>query len=485
MDGLGCDFDGIGDGVCEAGKCVAAPECVSPGDCDDGNVCTDQDCILGACIYTPNDGAVCDVGGLPGLCKAGDCIGLCDDQDCTSTSQCVQDGTCDDQSGDCVPGDNQPADTDCTENGGSVCDGSGNCVECNDDAQCSGGEVCTDNVCMSGSVDYPEQTAIIDVACSNNVTSNISILPFALAIDPGPMAAGGAFTADISAAGEFSEAFLDIAQIVIPCGVDTGQVLGIAATVALRTSGATGADVQLGADLNALDDRCQLTGDLCDSSTNNADGSNAGCIPVGTFNQCFRGFADVPTLNGSPNTAGGCDPGTPPVCVSPPDTVPDCDCSACETLDTPGCIPGNTNVPCTKGDQCRKNGFCVTGGLPIPLTSDVGNYTAGTSGQDILWGWYDGNPVATNANGSSVIPPAASSIDPLGMNVSAGGLVVNLRCVMSVDSGGVDGVSTCEDGPNVNTAEQFLTQIVECPQVINAPVKFDLYQSIGLMRVFR
>ncbi len=78
-------------------------------------------CVSGGCEYTPNNGASCDAGGVPGTCADGGCVGLCDGVDCTSQSECVQDGSCDDQSGECVPGASEPADTACTEGGGSVC----------------------------------------------------------------------------------------------------------------------------------------------------------------------------------------------------------------------------------------------------------------------------------------------------------------------------------------------------------------------------
>ena len=80
----------------------------------------------------------------------------------------------------------------------------------------------------------------------------------------------------------------------------------------------------------------------------------------------------------------------------------------------------------------------------------MGNYTAdGTSGADILYGWFDGNPAPTNPDGSLMLPASSSPLAPFGLNVSAGGLVIRLRCLMGVDSGDEDGVSTCQDGPSI------------------------------------
>jgi hypothetical protein len=445
MDGTICDFNGA-DGVCEAGACVEAPQCNSPGDCDDGTVCTTESCVDGMCGYDPDDGAECDAGGIPGLCEAGACVGLCEGQDCTSDSQCVEDGTCNDQTGNCVPGDNSPQDQACTEGGGAFCDGSGNCVECNNEGQCSSGQVCTENVCMSGSVDYPLTSRPITVGCSNNVTGDVSILTFTM--DVGPMLGvqpGLPFSAPLDGVGAFTESFLDAAQAVVPGGVRSAQVIGadgVAATVAVR-SGATGADVVLGPDFTTLDNRCDLTGSACDPVNDVPGNGNTDCIPQGTFNNCLTGFADVPVQNGTPNSAGGCTQPAPSV------PVPDCNCTACDALDATGCRPGDPDVPCVKGDQCTANGFCVTGDLPLALTSGVGNYTAGSSGSTMLFGWFDGlaPPVAP-----ALLPlPAAvfsNPAAPMGIRVSAGGLFVALQCLQAVDSGGVNGVATCQGGPN-------------------------------------
>jgi hypothetical protein len=105
-------------------------------------------------------------------------------------------------------------------------------------------------------------------------------------------------------------------------------------------------------------------------------------------------------------------------------------------------------LDCTKGDQCALNGFCVTGGLPIPIATQTGNYTAGASGANILYGYFDGNPPTTNTDGTLVLPASNAPVAPLGLTVNATGLTVGLRCRMGVDSGGVNGVSTCQNGPN-------------------------------------
>jgi hypothetical protein len=98
MEGEDCVEEGGGD-------CIA---CLIPEDCDDDNVCTQDDCVDGACVYV-NEGAgtVC---GNPE-------VGPCDNRD--------------------------------------TCDGAGNCqsnpkpngTDCDDDLFCNGDDSCLDGVC--------------------------------------------------------------------------------------------------------------------------------------------------------------------------------------------------------------------------------------------------------------------------------------------------------------------------------------------------
>ncbi len=434
------------------GTCIVTDLCADVICDDTGNECTVNVCnnLTGVCdlMNVPN-GTECNGG--EGACSAGECVAnnLCQDVDCTSSNECVQDGTCDPADGSCTPGDNEPAGLSCPI-GGGVCDGSGNCVECNVDADCGAGEVCTanvcvldvecvvdgdcgagevclDGVCIPGSVDYPGQTANLTVGCRNNVTADISILPFDLTVDPGPISPSSAFTASLDGLAAFSEAFLDAAQAVVPGGVRSGQLIvsnggGLAATVVVGGA-ATGADVQLGPDLASLGSRCQLTGASCTGAPGQGD-----ClvIPV-VSNLCQTGYVNIPVVEGTPNSAGGC---TPPAPGSPP---PDCNCAPCTAIDVPPAT--------TKTAQCTANGFCVAGDLPLPLQAATGNYTAGaTPGAAITYGWAQ--PYAIAGNGTITLPAAvfANAPAPVGVRVSAGGLFVALQCAGAVDSGGPDGV---------------------------------------------
>jgi len=48
----------------------------------------------------------------------------------------------------CVAGASFPAGASCNDNGGIVCDGEGNCVECNTNAECDVADQCIASVCL-------------------------------------------------------------------------------------------------------------------------------------------------------------------------------------------------------------------------------------------------------------------------------------------------------------------------------------------------
>ena len=132
-------------GTCDGqGNCVA---CTVDSECDDGNACTDNACVAGACDFTNNDNNQCSVGGLPGTCNAGDCVGLCAPDTCSDNGIECQTDVCDPADGSCnVQNDGINTGCDLGASQG-VCDGAGACVECNADSQCGTGESCVNNVC--------------------------------------------------------------------------------------------------------------------------------------------------------------------------------------------------------------------------------------------------------------------------------------------------------------------------------------------------
>jgi len=122
--------------------------------CDDGNPCTVDTCVAGACVHTPVDCSkftnACNVG----VCSGGTCSAQPTNEGgaCLSGDLCTTDDTC--ASGVCVPG---PA-VDCDD--GDVCTAdscdatSGACINakidgcCHDNTECPENLVCVDNVCV-------------------------------------------------------------------------------------------------------------------------------------------------------------------------------------------------------------------------------------------------------------------------------------------------------------------------------------------------
>jgi hypothetical protein len=151
MNGMVCDLFGLGDGFCEEGVCIEAPDCILDTQCDDLDVCTINTCVEGTCASIPaEDGTTCVAGGDPGSCQAGVCVALCDGVNCDDGNECTSDGACNPANGECEGGGFEPMDTACAQAGGSVCDGEGTCVQCNSADQCTeDGNECTAAACQA------------------------------------------------------------------------------------------------------------------------------------------------------------------------------------------------------------------------------------------------------------------------------------------------------------------------------------------------
>ena len=404
MDGTDCDFMGA-PGVCNAGTCIAAPECVTDGDCDDGNACTINSCIDGACISNPDDGASCDAAGDPGLCNGGACIGLCDGVDCTSTSQCVGDGTCNVQNGQCDPGSPLPEGTACTENGGSTCDGAGNCV--------------------AAAMDCGTTSGTVQLGCTNGVTSAQSPFPNEMTVTVNePVMGGASFTADVSGIGAFPKFFLDAAQSTVPGGVRSAIVEGFNATAEARNG--TG-QILLQADPAGITPG--LTS-FCQYPKSTVCTADSDCI--------------VPPCNA-------------PVLVADVPLSTDCGAGGfCE-----GIGQGSSDGPTAECNITSPPSFCVTGDLLVPLVAPGGPQavTAGASGE-VVFNWAvdpatitcpdptTQAPKCTSTggtvpDGAYILPPSIYG-DPVGNPASVGlnGIRLNVQGALFVAlqcSGGQDG----------------------------------------------
>jgi hypothetical protein len=123
---------------------------------------------------------------------------------------------------------------------------------------------------------------------------------------------------------------------------------------------------------------------------------------------------------------------TPPL----PLTVPlptSSDCGLCDALDHGSGV---------KTAECADHGFCVTGGLPVPLGRVYAEYTADPFGK-VLFGFDDQNTGATLKPDGTYELPAADPQSPPGpttIRFQVGTDDIAIECTMAVDSGGPNGV---------------------------------------------
>ncbi len=364
--------------------------------------------------------------------------------DCSAPSDCTAAGLCDafcdpsNLAGCATPGNRCPgqgaplaAGTACTSGGGNVCDGAGSCVECVDNSLCDSSPVdcrepsqCTGNVCQPRAlspvgtpcsngecdaagvcqfvaIDPPAATQSITLGCTNSVSPGVSIARFDLTVDPPAIVSGVGITAALDGVAEFSEGILDAVELTVPGGVTRLDLIDLRATVHLRAGGA-GTDVMLSTE--AIPYECAADAAPCNPA-NDLPGSrqNTDCVPMSDANACGR-FVDVPVST---------------------------DCAA------GGVCAGLGKL----ASQCAANGFCVTGGVPLPLAGATGTYSVDASGQ-MLFGWDDASTGATvNGDGTWALPAAvfANPTGPNGMRLNAGGLSIAMECTMGVDAGGPDG----------------------------------------------
>jgi hypothetical protein len=116
-------------------------QCTGPGDCDDSNTCTTDDCVAGECQNTPvSDGTGCvdgDACTQTDTCQGGVCTGA-DPVVCAASDQCHLVGTCDSGTGLCSD-PARPDDTPCDD--GDACTQTDTCQS----GGCTGADpvVCT------------------------------------------------------------------------------------------------------------------------------------------------------------------------------------------------------------------------------------------------------------------------------------------------------------------------------------------------------
>ena len=363
-----------------------------------------------------------------GVCEPS-CDPRCDPTLSPGIPTCPSGSSATDACSQCAGRDNPlPINAQCASGGGSVCDGVGNCVECNADSQCDASPVdcreaavCAGNVCQPRALspegspcsigtcdatgvcqfvptDPPATSLPIALGCTDNLGSDIAIVPFDLSVDPSAIVGNSSVTAWLAGVARVPESVLDRAQAA-PGGAEVANIIDVAATVWLR-SGGSGVAVALGSE--AVPYVCAFDlSTACDPANDDlgtpGERGNTDCVPVDASNPCGR-FFDVPTSF--------------------------------------NCLTGGTCDQLGKLDQCATNGFCVTGPLELPLAAASASYLADSSGT-LLFGWDDVSTGATLNPDSTWALPSAEFLAPLGPNgvrLHVGGLSTAIECTMAVDA---------------------------------------------------
>jgi hypothetical protein len=246
-------------------------------------------------------------------------------------------------------------------------------------------------------------TEELSLGCANSSPIGAqSLLSAELAVTAGTITGGEEFSATLAGTAGFPESFLDAAQALVPGGLSQAKVID-ARYVAQVRSGAT---VDGGED----------------------PGTALAPDPAGVSPGEQR-FCRYPTTT----TCTSDDDCTVPPCSDPvlvSDVPTSDDCAPDGVCDGLGKLEGETS-------QCALNGFCVTGGLELPLLPVMQAYTADASGA-VLWGWADrglsNNTFDEDTQLYTIPKPVATDPIEQGLAVDAG-LVVSVECVMGIDEG--------------------------------------------------
>jgi hypothetical protein len=149
--------------------------CTSPADCPGSDTdCATRTCTMGMCGVSFTAQGTATTTQTPGDCHKNECDGMgnvtmaVDDTDVpVDNKQCTRD-VC---TGGTPSNPPESAGTACTDNGGKVCDGSGNCVACVVGSDCATG-VCMQNMCVAATcADGVKNGMETDVDCGGPTCS--------------------------------------------------------------------------------------------------------------------------------------------------------------------------------------------------------------------------------------------------------------------------------------------------------------------------
>jgi hypothetical protein len=290
------------------------------------------------------------------------------------------------------------------------------------------------------------------VGCTTSGSTEVSILPFELTAEPGPLVSGAAVSVDYTGLALLEKSpFLDAALGLFP-GLTHVSLTALNATVQVR-AGLTGPDVVLNADPSSLVVECSISAAPCTVDTD---------CPGVMFGEFCGAFADLPVTwfcdNNSTNIGdGSVDPGggqgicnnVNRLCTT------DADCGG-----TPGTCDPNCDDACLTGGvcdvlggvaltQCLANGYCLIGDLPLPLNTVIGAaYTADVVPSSaagvgaVKIGWWGHLVLPVQGDGTYDMPVGTVQLTPvpeIAIQVIAGPALVPIQCWMAEASDGPNG----------------------------------------------
>ncbi|MFO0757190.1 MAG: hypothetical protein U0359_11915 [Byssovorax sp.] len=366
----------------------AGASCLKDG-CDDQEPCTTDTCdaMTGLCAFTPLEDGASTPGATdtPGDCKKSVCQGgtaavVDDDTDVPNAQGDCQSGTC--KGG--IPGvDFLAKNTACAGDGGAFCDGMGLCVGCNEDAQCGPTNECQLSQCQETkcSITFtPDKTPVksqIPGDCKADVCDGAGNV-VTIDDDADTEADGNPCTDDVCMAGVLSH---PSSAIDTACGASLvcdgmGNCVGCTNDMqcnAPETCGGCGVagmcccKPKTCADLGL---HCGAAPDGCGAMLSCNDGKNGGetdvdCGGPSCSVKCGNGKA---CASGSDCQSGACVDG---VCCSSACNGP---CMACNLPGSPGtckpvlnAIDNNPPNACAGGSACDGTGVCKKlDGQPCP-----------------------------------------------------------------------------------------------------------------------
>ena len=333
--------------TCSDGRCSGTPL-----NCDDGNVCTDDSCdpAIG-CLSTPNARRCDDVNACTtgDTCSGGICSGtplncdddnVCTEDSCNPATGCVNSpnaGSCDDgnacTTGDtCLGGSCSGKSLDCNDRNpctSDSCDSVAGCVhtQLKDGTACtSDGNLCTDDVCLSGTCTHTQENCDDGNVCTDDSCDPIRgcvNAPNARSCDDG----NACTTNDTCSGGRCSGTPLNCDDGNVctenSCNPATGCVYMPNTHRCDDSNTCTTIDTCSGGvcsgRLKDCDDHNSCTTDTCDSAAgcvHTVLGNGTACTSDGnscTDDVCSSGICTHPQKScddGEPSTTDSCDPAT-------------------------------------------------------------------------------------------------------------------------------------------------------------------------------